>query len=312
MSSSVFTPMVDMFVTESTTLFTKSADLIQSITPIFTIGFGIYMLLLCFYYYNRGIDESILDLSKKIIAWLIIIALGFNAGNYAKIATLAYQLPEALASAVSGQDFSTSVIDIMYDEAAQSFNRIIEMGAKLSWKRFGDKLMIYASIGFIAVCTAIYFAIIIAFYLVAKVSLAMVLLTGPLFVGFMLFPATRQWGMSWINQIMNYAITITFYVVLVGIQQRFFQDNLLNATTGSNWDIVQIFGFIPLFLTATVIFVIIAWNVPNIATALFNGGGIQLFGQQIASASRSLSNYVGSIKFKKKKKDDDDTVGSNQ
>lgn len=295
MSDSIFTPVVGMIVTESTTLFDKSADLIQSITPIFTAGFGIYILLLCFYYYNKGIDESILDLSKRMIAWLIIIAFGFNAGNYAKIATIAYQLPEGLASAVSGQEFSTSAIDIMFSESKKTFDHILELSSKLNWKMIGDKLLLGFATQFFVICTLFYFGIIIAFYLIAKISLAMVLLTGPLFIGFLLFPATRQWGMNWIGQIMNYAITVTFYVVLVGIQQRFFQDSLQNALTGSNLDVVQIFGMIPLFLFSTLVFVIIAWNVPTIATALFQGASIQAFGRQIVSAASATSKYVGNM-----------------
>lgn len=158
-----------------------------------------------------------------------------------------------------------------------------------------DALLLYLSAFFFAFCVIVYFGIIIAFYLIAKISLAMVLLTGPLFIGFLLFSATRQWGMNWIGQIMNYAITVTFYVVLVGVQQRFFQDNLQNALTGSKLDIVQIFGLVPLFFFSTLVFVIIAWNVPTIATALFQGASIQAFGRQIGSAASAASKYVGNM-----------------
>ena len=55
-------------------LFHQSGNLIAGIAPIFQIGFGIYILLVAFNYYNKGVDGSIIDLTKSSIGWLIVIA----------------------------------------------------------------------------------------------------------------------------------------------------------------------------------------------------------------------------------------------
>ncbi len=47
-------------------------------------------------------------------------------------------------------------------------------------------------------------AVMFAFYVLGKVSLAMVLMIRPIFIGFGLFPATRQYAMNWIGQCLNY------------------------------------------------------------------------------------------------------------
>ena len=57
-----------------TNLFQKSNNMISGIAPVFQIGFGIYILLIAFDYYKRGFDENVVDLGKRMIGWLLIIA----------------------------------------------------------------------------------------------------------------------------------------------------------------------------------------------------------------------------------------------
>ena len=78
-------------------LFTKSGNLISGIAPVFQIGFGIYILLVALDYYNRGLDEKVIDLAKRIIGWLLIIAFAFSSSQYLKLANILWMLPENLS-----------------------------------------------------------------------------------------------------------------------------------------------------------------------------------------------------------------------
>ncbi|MGN5421850.1 type IV secretion system protein, partial [Neisseria meningitidis] len=160
---------------------------------------------------------------------------------------------------------------------------------------------------FIFILVALFLTAIAAFYLVAKISLAMVILIGPIFIGAMLFPATRQWGMNWVGQIMNYAVTVTFYVLLGTIQITFFEAHMLSmietdlikvADKGS----ISLVVFIPIafmFILSTIIFFVVALSIPSIASALTGGatiGGYSGIGRTISSASNSLAKRSGSSK----------------
>lgn len=285
----LFSAMMETLVGGAAKLFEASGNLIAGIAPIFSVGFGIYMLLLCFYYYNRGIDESIVDLSKKIAAWLIIIALGFNAGNYGKVANIAYNAPDALSTMVTGQEYSGSSLDQIYSETLQTTRQIEKTAKELEVTNISDRLTLAIGQIMIESLSVIYLGWVLIFYILTKISLAMVLMVGPLFIGFLLFPATRQWGMNWIGQIMNYLITITFYVVIGQIQQNFFTTNLLNALHNGVHTVVQVLFLIPLFLFSTVLFMIIVWNVPSIANALFAGASIQGFGRAFVSIAKGIA-----------------------
>ncbi|WP_230471712.1 type IV secretion system protein, partial [Kingella kingae] len=76
--------------------------------------------------------------------------------------------------------------------------------------------------GIIILLAGVFFGIVVAYYLVAKISLAMVILIGPLFLGMMLFPSTRQYAMNWICQIFNYAVTIALFTILMSVQMNIF------------------------------------------------------------------------------------------
>ena len=118
----------------------------------------------------------------------------------------------------------------------------------------------------------------------------MVLLIGPLFLGMMLFSSTRQYAMNWISQIFNYSVTISFFTILMSLQMKFFDTHLKPLATGDTIDdVVQIFGILPMFVTVTMVFVIVAFNIPSIASALTGGAGAGGFSTMVNFVRQALN-----------------------
>lgn len=273
-------------------LFDKAGNLISAISPLFSIGFGIYILIVVMNAYNRGFDGNVVDLSKRAMGWLIIISCAFNAAQYSKIANIAYNMPEQLAAVFGNGDYNLSVLDTAWDNIMTAVAHIEEKAAELDFTEVSDKLMLHLGAGILVSCGVIFFAIITAFYLVAKLSLAMVIVIGPLFLGFMLFPATRQYAMNWIGQSLNYIVTIAFFTILSSLQMKFFQGYLEKALAEDFDSVAQVIGIIPVFLAATVFFVIVAWNIPSIASALTGGasvGGLSNFARTFSSLNKNTT-----------------------
>lgn len=278
-------------------LFSQSANLIAKIAPLFSICFGIYVLIVILNAYGRGFDGNVVDFTKKIAAWFIIIACSFNAGQYQKIATMAYEFPEWLAGAFNG-NFNVSAIDTAWDSITQAVRAIAIKASQLSVRHIADKLMLYASGVILIFCGSIFFGVVIAYYLVAKLSLAMVLLIGPLFLGMMLFPATRQYGMNWIGQIFNYAVTIAFFTLLMSLQMKIFDNHIKNLIVDEGmWaNAAQIFMILPVFLLITMIFGVVAFCVPSISSALTGGAGIGGFSTMV-NLVRQLNGGNRNVNF---------------
>lgn len=274
-----------------TNLFAKSANLISGIAPLFSAGFGIYLLLIMINYYNRGFDENIVDFSKKMISWLVIIACAFNAEMYNKLANLLYEMPEAISSLLGNNEYSSSAMDTNFDMLIDTVNKVLEYANSLTLlfaaaiaERIGAYIFAILVIGL----GGLFFAATFAFYLVAKLSLAMVILIGPLFIGALLFPGTRQWGMNWIGQVLNYSITIVFYVILGSLQQDYFENHLMTMFDGSINSLVMLILMVFVFTASTMIFLIVAWGIPGIASALTGGASLGSVSRTMISIGRHI------------------------
>lgn len=269
-----------------TNLFQKSNNMISGITPVFQIGFGIYILLIAFDYYKRGFDENVVDLGKRMIGWLLIIAFAFNSSQYQKLANIMWMLPENLSGLLGTSTYTASALDTQSNNILKMMENIFAYASSLDMLQVSDKLMLYIG-GTVAVILAyLFFLITFAYYLIAKLSLAMVIVIGPMFIGSMLFPATRQWGMNWIGQILNYSVTVVFYVILGALQNDFFKNQLERAVVGEIGSVAQVVGLIPLFFLSTTIFILVAWSIPSISSALTGGASVNGFSRTVMSVAR--------------------------
>lgn len=269
-----------------TNLFHKSNNMISGIAPVFQIGFGIYILLVAFDYYKRGFDENVVDLGKRMFGWLLIIAFAFNSSQYQKLANIMWMLPENLSGLLGTSTYTASALDTQSNNILKMMENIFAYAASLDMLQVSDKLMLYIGGGFAVILAYLFFLITFAYYLIAKLSLAMVIVIGPLFIGSMLFPATRQWGMNWIGQILNYSVTVVFYVILGALQNDFFKNQLERAVVGEIGSVAQVVGLIPLFFLSTTIFILVARSIPSISSALTGGASVNGFSRTVMSVAR--------------------------
>lgn len=281
-------------------LFAKTTNIITAISPLFASAFGIYIMIVVLNTYNRGFDDNFVDLIKRAMGWLIIIACAFNANQYLKIANMLYELPEYMAGLINQQSYTAAALDNNIDRLFDSMGQLWGQKENIPTLNIAERIAFTIMWVFIFLLAALFLTAVAAFYLVAKISLAMVILIGPIFIGAMLFPATRQWGMNWIGQIMNYAVTVTFYVLIGTIQLAFFENHMITmvegsqATTGALGNLFDIAMFFPMFflyVLATIIFFVVVLSVPSIAAALTGGATIGGY-SSIARTISSASNYL--------------------
>uniref|UniRef100_UPI000AFAA925 type IV secretion system protein n=1 Tax=Snodgrassella sp. CFCC 13594 TaxID=1775559 RepID=UPI000AFAA925 len=267
-TSSVFGNLAETFTVKlGTDLFSNASSLISSIAPIFSAGFGLYLLLVAINAYNRGLDENILDISKRAMGWLVIIALAFNAGQYAKLANLIYNMPEGLSS-VFGKSFSVNAFDASAEKLSALLDKLAALDNRFNVLQVGSHLNMFGISQIVALCGWAILGVSFAFYVVAKISLALVLMVGPLFLGCMLFPATRNYGMNWIGQCANYILNVVMFTLLCAMLTSYF-DSKVSEFGSSPLDSIAAALLLPApFLLMTFLFLIVAWNIPSITTAL--------------------------------------------
>lgn len=301
MASSVFQELADEFVVKfGENIFKDVGNFISNISPLFAAGFGIYMCIIALDAYNRGLDENIMTLGKRMLGWLIIIAAAFNAAQYVHIAEWVYNLPDATAAAFGGNleaglfDKATDKIDmisVQFDSLRQPYDDLDELGylIMLYIVEYIIKLLAYALLG-----------IIFAYYVVGKILLSLNLMIGPLFIGSMLFPSTRQYGMNWIGQCLNSVVTIALLAVLAGLQMEYFSDkidkyaglltNEMETSIGAAGAVGTAAALIPIFMTMTIAFALAIWKLPSMVSALTGGASMEGFSGGLHRAAGGVAN----------------------
>lgn len=283
----------------------RVSSLISYISPLITAGLGIYIILQAYHYYSKGLDETILDISRRMVGWILIAMLALNASNYQKIATMIWEFPDEIASAVNGTEFKGSALDTSRktsDDLMENLHKKAEKPLD-GLGKLGKYFIFGLNMTVSKIFAAILLLIVFVYYLIAKIFLLMSVMVGPIFIGCLFFPATRQWGMNWINQIANYTITIVLYIVLAMIQKNFFDSTILGymrlidehpiAATGAVQMVFYSGVMAVMFLLSTIVFGLVAMRVPTLASALTGGATLE------SGIGRLANTVTGSNMYKK-------------
>lgn len=274
-----------------TNLLSKTGNFIGYIAPVFQAALALYVLMVIASYYGQSGMASLNDFVKKIMGWVLIIGLSFAPANYTKLAGIIYQLPDEVAGIfVNGRQFSASVLDESWARVMDLLDQISKLNNNYEWYEIAVHLTLTIRVSLvIMICAAVIIGLAFAYYMVAKISLALVLMLGPFFIGCLLFPATRQWGINWFGQCLNYIITTTMFVLLSTVQLAAFDAAVKSALqidfTVGRAAAVELLP--TLFILQTIVFLVAAFNIPNIASTLTGGAAVQGAARQIGQVFRA-------------------------
>lgn len=271
-------------------LLDKTGDFIGQVTPLFVACFSFYVLLVIWDYYNSSLDVLAVDFLKKCCGWMLIIGLSLAPATYMKLAHIIYGMPDEIAGIFAGgYKVDASAMDASWKLLMDLLDKISELHDQHQWYEIAVHFGLVIKIGLvITICGALVVGLSFAFYMVAKISLALVLMIGPVFLGCLLFPATRQYAINWIGQCLNHILTCTMFVLLVKIQMEAFDKAINMAMSGGIADYAAAEVLPPLFLLQTIIFLVVVFNIPSIASALTGGAAVSGASRHMMSLASGL------------------------
>ncbi|MBS5836098.1 MAG: type IV secretion system protein, partial [Neisseria sp.] len=268
---------VDMtqFITDNmgSNLFDTASNLISNVAPVFSTMFGIYLLMIMVSYWSGGgLDEMFVDFLKRMITMTFLVTLAFNASYYAELANLIYVLPDDLAKALSNTDYAGGALDKVMDDTNVAVETLELQKNKLDFYEVGPIWTYIIAIWQLKIAMMILLGVMFAYYILAKVSLAMILMIGPVFIGFGMFPATRQYAMNWVGQCLNYIFNVVLLAV-IGSMMLKFTSIFIDLVGVDNIGAALATGTVLLF--TLIVFVLLIWMTPQISSALTGGSALQ-------------------------------------
>jgi len=277
-TTTIFSQMtMDFDANVLSTITSGSTRIIGLISPLMAVCFSIYVLLICWTYWQGRNDEPLNDFLMRVATWAFILTCGMNIQFYTTyIVPFINGLGEELASAITGQPSAVSGLDSLLSAYINACAQIY------------DDARNFQIIGAVWVITVMvifatpFMALAVAYLILAKFALELLLVLGPLFISAALFPPVRQFFWNWAGQCLNYALLVGLFAGAGAIEVAFAQKIAPSGNTfPSMKQVVEINAM-------GLVFFIVALNLPGLASALASGIGISTMTGKLGAVSRAL------------------------
>jgi len=242
-----------------------------TITPLVSVCYGIYMLLICLNYMRGAETEPVIDLALRIASGAVIVGLGLSAATYTStIIPIVTNLGSDLSAAVSGGTATANTLDQLALHYLDILDKGYQSANAPNFPSNVGTLLIYALKAILVIVGLIPFLVSATLCLiVASVGSIIIASIGPLFFAFLLFPATRQYFNAWLNTAFSYAF-IPLIVAIIAMISVSISKEMFTSTSG-NLDKVTIKTvFLASMGNLTLLFLL--KQVSSIASALSAGG----------------------------------------
>lgn len=280
-------------------ILSSVSNVANVLSPIMISAFTIYLLFVFLSYWQGSSPETTLvDMIKRVMAWAVVVGFGVNLTTYNNtVVPIVMGMGDGLVDLFNGTDGSlgssldnlgTQLVDIVVKNNDKANQLPMPFG-------LGDKIAVIFKNAIIIISFGIFLIIAGAYIILAKVMTAILAVLGPIFISLALFPATRQYFMSWVNQVVNYSL----YLVIVNVTASIFI-GYLNGDFGlAGIEAETETGLVEVFLTSLIFFVVLL-KLPELASGLAGGIANTGFGGALQTASNMAKggSAVGSASGK--------------
>jgi type IV secretion system protein VirB6 len=259
----------------------NTARLAAVLEPAVVTLATVYIMAWGYLHLTGKIEEPVVTGLKRIAVVALVLGVGLRLWLYnTLIVDTFYSAPAALAAAVLGGTDPVGTIDAIWAAGGSVAGNL--------WSQSGTWM---ADAGFYLAGTVVYCLIgllcVYAMFLIAlsSIALAVLLALGPLFIGMLLFDATKRFFAAWIAQLANYAF-ITVLTVMVGALLLHVVQSYA-AQTAARGSAILTVDALNMVLVAVLVFLVLRQVMP-IASGLAGGASLNSFGL----VSRSFASGI--------------------
>lgn len=252
-----------------------AASVIGAITPVVTTLLTIYVVFWGLSIMRGAISEPITDGAGRIVRLAVITGIALETGRYSTyISGWLFNAPDAMAAYVAGGGFAPTS-NVQFLDSLMS--NMYDFGLAYSDKASANSTIGIPDLPMLIMAYGIWAAGILltgygAFLLViAKITLAITLAIGPIFLILTIFEATKKFFDSWLGQVLNAVfqtiLTAASIKLILTLVQAYLSDASGVAADPSFNQALPAIAY-------AIIGVLVLMQVPSIAGAL--GGGVSV------------------------------------
>ncbi|MDG2957047.1 type IV secretion system protein [Bisgaard Taxon 10/6] len=272
MSSFVSTLYTEIVTAVSSQTATMAGNFATGVRPVYVAFVGLYVVYVIYKINNQG-GVVLMDILNQVALITLVGAFSFGASKYYynDVIPFVQNAGDELAQAIAGKN-STATSTTTIDTIISLFNKQL-VDVYKEWEKLGitdglaPVLNVGLKIAFLESSKFIFSIAVAVNLLIAKIMVNLLLSVGVLFVGFALFPSTRNMFQSFTGLCFNYILLNVLYSAAVVMVAKFLEARL-GVATGS--DYLNIF--------VAVLIIVFALNqIPTLVSSLTGGVGISPF-----------------------------------
>lgn len=215
-----------------------------------------------------GLDVPFQEVSMELIKIAFLISVAFNVGTYWNyIVPFVQGLPLWMAQNLSGGsgEFTNQVDQLVsgFFSSVMSLVNTFEFSPIRSFSKtlYSGLNIVYMLIGGIP-----FLLIAVGTLVTLKVSTTIILVVGPLYIAFAIFPQTRQWFWGWVGVLGGFMLAQVLFSVILGLEMRFINEHVIRD--GNIPNTLQAALSILFYFAA---FSVISMEIPNYAATIMAG-----------------------------------------
>lgn len=268
---------------------TMASRMMEIIRPLIGAGVVLYAVYLAYQALydaqNMMVMESIKFIGSLAICCTIALSTAWYFGN---VVPIVLNSGDNIANALLSPPANTATgsLQIMYNKVMIQFLALwdsIDMSITNS-DSISHGLLTFVQCIFLLVGAVPFFAICLAYMLVAKIMVSFLLIIGPLFIMFAFFPTTRDFFKAWTAQVFNYVLlTIMFPVAFTMFVA------VLDLTAFSGSITLQS------MMMSLIIFLVLSFvavQIPTLCSSLSGGIGINGIVGSVAGSTGAVSRLI--------------------
>jgi type IV secretion system protein VirB6 len=254
-----------------------SAAFAGALLPVALAGFTLYITLLGWTIMRGEAADPLHEIVKRLLRLAFIGGLALTVGYFNTYIINAVNgaqgaLVQSFAAANGGVPVFT--VGNMIDNAMAPYKALYSLLWSNATVHFVPSFAVIIAAIIVGLAQLFVTIVALGYYILAKVTLALCVAVGPVFILLAAFESTRQFTWKWIGQLANYVLQIGFIAgsltLLTNMLQNFATTTLNNYNTQNQSIILD---SLALFVLSVCVCVII-WNIHQLTHALTGGATV--------------------------------------
>ncbi|WP_427047283.1 type IV secretion system protein [Halomonas casei] len=263
-------------------------NVLVTAVPLVTIALTMSLMLQGLMMMVSPSGQPLSELLKRFFGIAMISSFATAGGFYqSQIANMIMTAPEEMSTALlAGTGITSSnitdLIDTSVESALDIINDLIREGGWRDWTP-------YLLAGLFTVIVAVVCGLSLAYLLVAKILLAIVVAFGPAFIFLLLFKSTRDLFGKWVGSVINYAILMVLLAAVLSFMMSFFESVLAQVKDGE----LQYFEGVIASSMLGIAAVVATLKLPGLASSWGGGIASTLLGFLPSAVTQGLGRISG-------------------